>query len=184
MKYNELLEIDETDKQIISLLQEDPEMDHEDIAKKVMKSVPAVGARVIKLSRKHLLGLKVGAEFREVEVKLARIDVSAKNGVRLWDKFNACPYITNCFKMTGEFNLTIEIVAANIQTIDKFVDNCLRKDENITAIRTNIVIDALKQYLVPLSFEIEKFEEHGCSYDCWGNIGKKDLLEILESKTG
>ena len=43
MKYDELLDIDDTDKEIIKILQEDPELTHQEIADKIHKSQPAVG---------------------------------------------------------------------------------------------------------------------------------------------
>ena len=49
MKYDDLLEIDDTDKEIIELLQENPDITHSEISEKVHKSQPAVGARIIKL---------------------------------------------------------------------------------------------------------------------------------------
>jgi Lrp/AsnC family transcriptional regulator, leucine-responsive regulatory protein len=181
MKYDDVLDIDETDKKIIALLQNDPEMTHSDIAEKVHKSQPAVGARIIKLKRKHLLKEIIGAEFKELDLKLARIDIFAKNVPTLWKRFYDCPYITNCFKVTGEYNLSVEIVAPDVKSIDLFVDNCLRKEESIINIRTNFIIDSMRKYIVPLSFEIEKYELYGCSFECGGGINKNELVEILNS---
>ncbi|MHA1775176.1 MAG: Lrp/AsnC family transcriptional regulator [Promethearchaeota archaeon] len=181
MKYDDILEIDETDKEIISILQKNPDTTHSVIAEKVHKSQPAVGARIIKLKRKFLLTETIGANFKKLDLKLARVEISAKNVEELWNKFEKCPYVINCFKMTGIFNLMIELVAPNVRTIDNFVDTCLRKDPIIKDIRVNFVIDSLRQYVIPLNFEIEKYEEHGCNFECGGKLYKKDLNELLNS---
>ena len=135
MKYDELLKIDDTDKHIIEILQEDPDTTHSVIAEKVRKSQPAVGARIIKLKRKFLLTEHVGAEFDKIPIKLARIEISATNVHTLWKRFESCPHIINCFKVTGAFNLLIEIVAPNVKSIDIFVDECLRKDSGVHKIK-------------------------------------------------
>lgn len=182
MKYDQILEIDDTDKEIIEILQKEPEMTHALIAEKVRKSQPAIGARIIKLKRKNLLSEIVGADFNRLDLKLARIELATKNVDTIWKRFENCPYIVNCFKLTGEFNLMIEIVAPNVATIEKFVDNCLRKDPVIIDIRMNFIIDSLRKYIVPLHFDIEKYEDTGCLYECGGPIYKKDLERLLSSQ--
>ncbi|QEE14214.1 Lrp/AsnC family transcriptional regulator [Promethearchaeum syntrophicum] len=180
MKYNEILEIDDTDKKIIELLEKNPEMTHSAISEKVNKSQPAVGARIIKLKRKFLLSEVIGAEFNKLDIKLARIDLSVKNVEALWTKFRKCPYIVNCFKITGKFNMLIEIIAPNVTTIEKFIDSCLRKDKAIVDIHVNYIIDSLRKYVVPLSFEIEKYQDSGCGYFCGdGPLNTKDLEVLL-----
>jgi DNA-binding Lrp family transcriptional regulator len=181
MKYDDVLEIDDTDKNIITILQEHPDTTHSVIAEKVHKSQPAVGARIIKLKRKYLLSETVGAEFNQLDIKLARIEISAKSVEDIWKRFESCPHVINCFKMTGIFNLMVEIVAPNVRTIENFVDSCLRKDPLIKDIRVNFVIDSLRKYVVPLNFEIERYEDHGCSFECGGTINQKKFQELLNS---
>jgi len=78
LRYNEILDIDDTDKMIIELLEENPEMTHSAISEKVNKSQPAVGARIIKLKRKFLLSEVVGAEFNKLDVKLISLTPNIK----------------------------------------------------------------------------------------------------------
>ena len=180
LRYNELLDIDDTDKKIIELLEHNPEMTHSAISEKVNKSQPAVGARIIKLKRKFLLSEIIGAEFDKLDIKLARIDLSVKNVEALWNRFKKCPYIVNCFKLTGKFNMLIEILAPNVTTIEIFIDSCLRKDAGITDIHVNYIIDSLRKYVVPLSFEIEKYQDQGCGQFCGsGPLTSKDLELLL-----
>jgi DNA-binding Lrp family transcriptional regulator len=182
MKYDEILDIDDTDKEIIRILQDEPELTHQEIADKIHKSQPAVGARVIKLKRKKLLSEMIGAEFDKIDVKLARVDIMAKNVEELWERLRDCPYISNCFKMTGEYNIMIEIIAPTVKTIDHFVDVCLRKDPNILGVRTNFIIDSVRRYVIPLSFDIEKYDEANCNVDCGGKMTKSQLNELLQAK--
>jgi len=182
MKYDDILEVDDTDKEIIRLLQDNPELTHQEVADKIHKSQPAVGARVIKLKRKGLLTESVGADLNRIEVKLARIDIQTKNVEEIWERLKNCVYVSNCFKLTGDYNIMIEIVAPNVKTIDKFVDSCLRKDPNVLAVRTNFIIDSVRRYVIPLSFEIEKYEEANCNMDCGGKVSREQLAELLAAK--
>lgn len=182
MKYNEILNIDETDKKIIQLLEKNPEITHSAISEKVNKSQPAVGARIIKLKRKFLISETIGAEFNKLDLKYARIDLTVKDVDKLWKRFENCPYIVNSFKFTGRYNMEIDIIAPNVNTIEKFIDACLRNDESINEIRVNYMIDSLRKYVVPLNFEIEKYEDQGCENACGqGPISKKDLERLLNS---
>ena len=181
MKYDEILKIDESDKKIIELLQKNPNITHNEIAERVHKSMPAVGARIIKLKRKFLLTERIGVEFNKLPLKFARIEIAANKVEQLWPKFKKCPHIINSFKMTGEYNIMIEIVAPNVKTVDRFVDDCLRQDSSITSIRTNFIIDTLHPYVVPLSFDIERLEEHGCTFECGGPLNKEDLEKLLKN---
>jgi len=47
------LEIDDDDKKILSLIQKDINITQAEIAGKINKIQPAVGARILKLERKH-----------------------------------------------------------------------------------------------------------------------------------
>ena len=121
----------------------------------------------------------MGAIFNKLPLKFARIEIAAKEVHELWDKFAKCPHIINSFKMTGDYNILIEVVAPNVKTVDRFVDDCLRQDKSITAIRTNFMIDSLHNYVIPLSFDVERLEDHGCSFECGGPLNKEDLEKLL-----
>jgi DNA-binding Lrp family transcriptional regulator len=182
MNFDQLLDVDDTDKKIIELIQKNPDITHSEIADKVRKSQPAIGARIIKLKRKNLLSQQIGAEFKQIDIKLARIDVAAKNVEEIWDRFDKCPYIINVFKTTGDYNLIIEVAAPDVKTIDSFVDSCLRTDPDISNIKVNFIIDSLHTYIVPISFNIEKFA-NGCTFECGGKLAKENLMELLKTRS-
>ncbi|MHA1646229.1 MAG: Lrp/AsnC family transcriptional regulator [Promethearchaeota archaeon] len=179
MDYNQILGIDNTDKKIIELLQENPEITHSEIAKKVNKSQPAVGARIIKLKRKFLLSEQMGAVMNEIPIKYAKVELQAKNVKDLWIKFSRCPNIINAFKITGKYNILVEVVAPSVQMIDKFIDNCLRKDPSVMDVQTTYIIRSLHPHILPLSFNIDQFATVGCNIDCRKPITKDNLQYIL-----
>ncbi|MFW9952664.1 MAG: Lrp/AsnC family transcriptional regulator [Candidatus Thorarchaeota archaeon] len=170
--FKEILGIDDDDYKIIEMLEKDPSITHSDIAKEIDKSQPAVGARIIKLERKHLLTKQIGFNLRLVDIKTAIVFVSTKDVETIVSKITKCPFINHAFKISGEFNLLCFIAASDLQTIEKLVDLCFRKDPNVINVKTNIVIDSVHDFVIPIDFQIEKFDFHSnvCGPDCNLNV--------------
>jgi DNA-binding Lrp family transcriptional regulator len=170
--FKEILGIDDDDYKIIEMLEKDPSITHSDIAREIEKSQPAVGARIIKLERKHLLTRAVGFNIKKVDIKVAIVFVSTKDVETIVNKIVKCPFINHAFKISGEFNLLCFVAASDLQTIEKLVDLCFRKDPNVINVKTNILIDSVHDFIVPIDFQIEKFDFHSniCGADCNLNV--------------
>ena len=179
MDFKKLLDIDDTDQKILQLMQENPEITHKKIGEVVSKSQPAVGARILKLERKGLLITQIGANFQDSEIKLARIDFYSKNSAKLWKHFKNCPFITNVFSTTGKTNMTVEMAAPNVRLVEKFIDTCLRKEENVKMISVTYLINSLHKYIFPIRFEVDTLLTKGCNHYCQDPFQKKTLEEIL-----
>jgi DNA-binding Lrp family transcriptional regulator len=164
--FNEILSIDDADKKIIEMIEKNPDITHSDIAKEIEKSQPAVGARIIKLERKHLLTKQVGFNVKEVDIKVAIVYISTKDVDSIVKKIEGCPFINHAFKISGEFNVLCFISASDLQTIEKLVDLCFRRDENVVNVKTNILIESIHDFVVPIDFQIENFDGRYCGPEC------------------
>ena len=166
--FREILGIDDDDYKIIEMIEQKPDITHSEIAREIEKSQPAVGARIIKLERKNLLTKQVGFNIKKVDIKVAIVFVSTKDVETIVNKIENCPFINHAFKISGEFNLLCFIAASDLQTIEKLVDVCFRKDPNVINVKTNIVIDSVHDFVVPIDFNIEKFDFHSniCGPEC------------------
>lgn len=166
--FKEILDIDDDDYKIIEMIEKSPDITHSEIAREIEKSQPAVGARIIKLERKNLLTKQVGFNIKKVDIKTAIVFVSTKDVETIVDKIKHCPFINHAFKISGEFNLLCFIAASDLQTIEKLVDICFRKDPNVINVKTNILIDSIHDFVVPIDFKIEKFDFYAssCGPDC------------------
>ena len=167
MKFEELLSLDDIDKKIISILQAEPELTPAEIAEKILISAVIVESRIMKLKRRNLLSERIGVNFDTTNIRLARIDLEVRDVDEVWQRLNRCPYISNCFKMTGNTNMMIEVFAPSPRSIDHFVDFCLRKDPSIVSIKTNFIITTLHRYPSYISFDFDKFESGNFEKDCW-----------------
>ncbi|MHA2006965.1 MAG: Lrp/AsnC family transcriptional regulator [Promethearchaeota archaeon] len=164
--FNELLSIDNDDKKIIEMIERDPDITHSAIATEIEKSQPAVGARIIKLERKHLLTKIVGFNVKKVDIKVAIVYISTKDVEEIVRKIENCPFINHAFKISGEFNVLCFISASDLQTIEKLVDLCFRRDQNVINVKTNILIESIHDFVVPIDFQIENFDGRFCGPGC------------------
>jgi len=171
--FNEILGIDNDDKKIIEMIERDPSITHSAIAREIEKSQPAVGARIIKLERKHLLTKQVGFDIKEVDIKTAIVFVSTKDVEDIIKKVNDCPFINHTFKISGEYNLLCFISASDLQTIEKLVDLCFRRDPNVVKVKTNILIESIHSFVIPIDFQIEQFDGRHCGPKCNLSFGNE-----------
>ncbi len=181
--FEALLSIDSADKKIIEMIEENPDITHSAIAKEIEKSQPAVGARIIKLERKHLLTKIVGFNIKKVDLKVAIVYISTKDVEEIVKKVENCPFINHAFKISGEFNLLCFIAASDLQTIEKLVDLCFRRDKNVINVKTNILIESIHDFVVPIDFQIEDFDGRYCGPDCQvkGDIPKFKFNQEAEN---
>ena len=164
--FNKLLKIDDADKIIIEMIEKNPDITHSAIAVEIEKSQPAVGARIIKLERKNLLTKIVGFNVKNVDIRVVIVYISTKDVEKIVEKVENCPFINHAFKISGEFNLLCFIAASDLQTIEKLVDLCFRRDPNVVNVKTNVLIESIHDFVVPIDFQIEDFDGRYCGPGC------------------
>lgn len=178
--FSDLLGIDNDDKKIIEMIEKNPDITHSTIASEIEKSQPAVGARIIKLERKNLLTKQVGFNIKKVDLKTAIVFVTTKDVDEIVEKINDCPFINHAFKISGDYNLLCFISAVDLQTIERLVDICFRKDPNILSVKTNFLIESIHDFVIPIDFQIENFDKH--SNYCGPNCNLKNELPKFKFK--
>ncbi|MFX1479888.1 MAG: hypothetical protein ACFFCI_17355, partial [Promethearchaeota archaeon] len=63
-------------------------------------------------------------------------------------------------------NVLCFIAASDLQTIEKLIDLCFRRDPNVINVKTNILIESIHDFVVPIDFQIESFDGRFCGPDC------------------
>ena len=160
--FNEKLEIDDYDKRIIELFQKNPDITHSEIAEEINKSQQVVGARILKLERKHLLTKQMGINLKEVDLKVTIIQIFARNVEEMIKRIKNCAFVNYIFKVSGEYNLMIFMAASNLEKIERVVDLWLRNDKNVSSVKTHYVISAENDFILPINFQIEKMDQVSC----------------------
>ena len=156
---NKLLKIDDDDRRIIEMIEKNPDITQGEITKRIQKSQPTIGARIIKLEKKNLLTKRVGFNVKKVNIQLAIVHISTKDVDHIVKKIEDCPFINSAFQISGEYNLLCFIAAPDLPTIDKIVNLFFRQDPNVLSVKMNILIESFRDFVVPIDFQIEEFNK-------------------------
>ena len=160
--------LDELDFEIISLLQKDPTITHSVIAQKLKRSQPAIGARVKKLFDMGLISTQIGVDFKKFQdYYLVRADIQTTKSDELMELAQCCPYVVNCMKMSGDYNISVLLAGANIKIIDKVLDRHYRNQSYVRKVTMERVVELAKQFVLPIEL---RADTHFC--------GEKDPCEF------
>jgi len=163
------LKLDKIDLKLISLLQEDPNLTHTQIAELVNRSQPAIGARLKKLKNKGILRFQAGLNFKELDIQLAFVNLLVKNPKHIMKMVKYCPFMLNAFRLSGKYNLIILLANTKIKKIDKIVNHHFRTNSQIQEVSMEIITNITKDLVFPINVDSEILEpilEDGCDANC------------------
>lgn len=148
--------IDDIDKQIIDMLQEDPNLTHSKIAKELKRSQPAIGARVKKLTEKGILATQIGVNFNQLqELNLVKVELKTTRVEDVLELCQHCPFVLNALKTSGNYNITIFLASASLKKLDNVLDRHFREKEYVSRLKMDIVTGFAKKFVLPMNFLAE-----------------------------
>ena len=165
-EFNKKLDLDDRDTTIISLLQNNPSVSQEEIAKKIKLSQPSVSARIRKLQQKGILHTATGVNFKDVDLHLAKVDVNSTDTSATIEEFKDCPFFLNALVTSGQYNLCLFFVATDLKRLEGIVNHHLRSNDKIKTVEMNIVIGTAKDLVLPLNVDYENKKQVMCKQNC------------------
>ncbi len=145
------MKLDATDLKILSLLQKDGRISNLDLAEKVFLSPSSCLRRVRMLEESGMISrysaiLDANALGLELE---AFVQVSMRRDVEHWhESFTAAlrdwPEVIGSYIITGEANYLLRVRARNLKHYSAFVLDKLYKTAGVLDIRSNIVLETIK----------------------------------------
>lgn len=145
------MELDKTDFAILRYLQEDGRINNSDLADKIFLSASSCLRRVRALEEAGIIasycavldGNAVGLEVDAFVQVTMRRDVEQwhenfSKEVQLW------PEVVGCFIITGEANYLLRVRARNLKHYSAFIMDRLYKTMGVLDIRSNIVLQMIK----------------------------------------
>ncbi len=150
--------IDKIDKDIISLLQKNPNITHSEIARTIGRSQPAIGSRIHKLIEKGIISSQFGINFKNTKLFLSKLEISSREPDNIWKMSEVCPFIINCMKLSGERNLLLLIASSSLKIIDKIIDHHFRNREYITDINMEVISDFAHDFILPINFKMDEYD--------------------------
>ena len=163
---SEVLKIDEIDRQIIHLIQEQPNLTHTQIAKHVNRSQPTVGMRIRKLEEIGVLQFQAGINIKAADMSFARVEIQARSPEKIYDIVRKCPFMLNCFRISGDFNVSVLITSFSLDDLEKIVNFHFRNRPSVNKVVIEIITDVMMDFIIPFDFSFSgcdcKLTEH-----CW-----------------
>jgi DNA-binding Lrp family transcriptional regulator len=158
---SQIFKIDDVDKSIIELVQDDPSLTHTQIAKKVNRSQPTVGMRIRKLEELGVLKFQAGINLKTADLYLARVELDTLNPSEIEKLVKNCPYMINGFRQSGDFNFSILLIGFQFQHLDKIVNTHFRNNPDVIRVVMNVITDVINDFVLPFNFNFKE-----CSNDC------------------
>ncbi|MFX1392576.1 MAG: Lrp/AsnC family transcriptional regulator [Promethearchaeota archaeon] len=174
---SEKLRLDDIDRKIITLVQEDPSLTHTQIAEKIERSQPTVGMRIKKLEKSGVLQFQPGINFKKVEIFLATVEINTKDPDIVMDMAKCCPFMLNAFRVSGDHNVCVLLASSKIQKLENVVNYHFRGKPDVTKVSMEIVTEIANDLIMPIDFDSEDHEptlESGCGDKCKYLIAKKE----------
>ena len=158
--------IDETDKKIICLLSENPQLSQAELSEKLKISQPAISARIHKLEDRGALARLVGTDIKRAQLFLAKVDVSTDNVEQVLKFLETCPLYLNSFLTSGKNNLSVLLIGENIRSIMSCVDSHLRQNPIVKDTEFDLVVTPIRPFIVPIRPSMDKKKTTPCGADC------------------
>lgn len=178
------LKLDDIDRQIITLVQEDPNLTHTQIAEKINRSQPTVGMRIKKLEKEGILQFQPGINFRRVDLFLATVELNTKHPDEVLDMAKFCPFMLNAFRLSGDHNICILLASSKIDKLDNIVNYHFRMNPSVSSVAMNMVTEIAKDFILPVDFDSEDHIptlEAGCGDKCKFKLAQlKGLVDKVE----
>ncbi len=145
------MELDKTDLAILHYLQEDGRINNSDLADKIFLSASSCLRRVRALEEAGIIAnycavLDANAVGLEVD---SFVQVTMRRDIEQWHEnfskeINQWPEVVGCFIITGEANYLLRVRARNLKHYSAFIMDRLYKSPGVLDIRSNIVLQTLK----------------------------------------
>ncbi|MCI9594076.1 MAG: Lrp/AsnC family transcriptional regulator [Lachnospiraceae bacterium] len=117
--------MDEIDRRIVQLLQENGRVSLKTIAEKTYLSSPAVSARIEKLEKDGIiLGYHAQIDLAKLGYPIlafVNLEVDPKDKERFYAYAQAVPNILECSCVTGEFSMLLKVAFASTEKLDVFI---------------------------------------------------------------
>lgn len=144
--------LDETDVQILHLLQNDGRITNAELAKRVGLSPPSVLQRVRALEKSGLIRTYVALldperlGLRITALVMISLSLHQEQPIeRFRRSIQEIPEITECYHVSGDFDFLLKVVVRDMRAYEVFLREKLSKIKGIGKITTNFVLATTKQ---------------------------------------
>lgn len=145
------VELDSSDRAILTLLQRNARISNVELAKQVHLSPPATHARVKQLEKKGVIKNYVAMLDRErtghdcmcfisVSLELHRTDKQQE----FFNIIGNLPEVLECYHLTGESDYLLKVVIRNNREMEQFITQSLLPIPGLARVHTSVVLREIK----------------------------------------
>ena len=146
-----LIKLSDTDKKILSAIQEDATITNAELAERVGLSAAPCWRRIKRLEEKGIISKRVGI----LNTKALGLNITAFANVKLshvqedaLEKFEAAvkefPEVTECYTISGSMDFLIRIVTENLPSYEIFLRKKLLKLPMVSEVNTHFAVTQVK----------------------------------------
>ena len=144
-------QLDEKDRQLLRLLQENSRISSAELARQVNLSGPGLQKRLKKLEDNGFIDAYVTLVNREAlgfdllcftQVTLAHHQPECVG--QFCDRVQQLPEVLECHHLTGEFDYLLKLVVTNHQHLEKLLTEKITQIPGVDKVRTSIVLNEIK----------------------------------------
>jgi len=169
----EIFELDDRDKEILTIIEKNPEASQNEIARLIGLSQPSVGARIKKMKSLGIINHIYGVNIKKPGVFILKVDIKCRQPRELLKIFHGCPFFLNGFIVAGNRNLTMLFMGETLSSIEAIVDHHIRLSPEVYDIDIGVVVRAERDTVVPMKVRYDRADESPCNSNC----GECDYLE-------
>lgn len=145
------MKIDQTDKKILDILQEDAKITNIELANRIGISAPATLERVKRLEKNGVIKKYVAlvdpakvskGTFALVSVALMIHQIPSIDSFT--KQINKLEEVLECYHITGSDDFMLKIAVENIEKYELFILQKLTKIKGVSKVTTNIVLSTVK----------------------------------------
>lgn len=146
-----LQQLDDIDRQLLYLLQDNSRISSAELARQVNLSAPGLQKRLKKLEENGVIGRYVTLVNREAlgldllcfaQVTLAHHQPECVG--QFCDRVKGLPEVLECHHLSGEFDYLLKVVVADHQHLEKLLSDKITRIPGVDRIRTSIVLNEIK----------------------------------------
>lgn len=146
------MHIDEFDRRILRLLQEDGRLTNADLAARVNLSASQCSRRRIRLEDEGLIrGYRAQLDREMLGLDIVNIisvtlnTHNRDNARRFAQLVSGLPEVIEAYSLTGEMDYFIKVVTPDLKGLSAFVNDVLLPHESVQHVKSAIVLNTLKE---------------------------------------
>lgn len=130
--------MDQMDKKIVQILQENGRASLKEIAAETYLSSPAVSARINRLEKEGILGRYIASpDLKKMGYHIQafiQLDLSPSQKDEFYPYIQTCTNVLECNCVTGEFSMLIKVAYPTTTELDDFINDIQRFGKTYTNI--------------------------------------------------